>query len=127
MIEDVDVASYDDTVDEVGRYLAKTGGHSVRDESIQSTRYKSRPPKWKIFSTAVSHNLAPRGAEIGDRVCIVLGYPASILIRQAPCGWYLVGECHVKEIMKGEALEWIDQSKLESQHTLAPLQDIEIH
>ena len=29
--------------------------------------------------------------------------------------------------MKGEALEWIDQSKLELEHTLAPLQDIEIH
>ncbi|KAK4168246.1 hypothetical protein QBC43DRAFT_296909 [Cladorrhinum sp. PSN259] len=49
--------------------------------------------------------LAPGGACVGDRVCIIHGMPAPFLVRECLDGSYkVVGECYIHGIMYGEAL-----------------------
>ncbi|ORY14865.1 hypothetical protein BCR34DRAFT_644590 [Clohesyomyces aquaticus] len=50
--------------------------------------------------------LGPKGMLAGDRISLIFGARVPFVLRKAEAGgWSLVGECYVRGIMHGEALE----------------------
>ena len=65
--------------------------------------------------------LAPRGSELGDLVCVILGCPVPLLLRAVEEGkndsgagtvdsqrYRLLGECYVHGFMNGEVMDMVD-------------------
>ena len=46
----------------------------------------------------------PKGARVGDVVCVITGAAVPFVIRQATGGYRVVGQCYLHEIMEGEVL-----------------------
>jgi hypothetical protein len=61
-----------------------------------------------VFSRRV-----PRGSEIGDTICILLGGCVPFVLRDTGDGYFkFIGECYIHGIMDGEAM---DSQDIESQ------------
>ena len=46
----------------------------------------------------------PAGAQIGDRLCLLQGCPASFIVRETGDDHYeIVGDTYIKGVMRGEA------------------------
>lgn len=63
--------------------------------------------------------LGPRGLEVGDIICVVLGCHVPLLLRKCGDCYMLVGECFVWGLMDGEAMRmkrkgeyWLDTFRL---------------
>ncbi|KAI4157902.1 MAG: hypothetical protein LQ342_007907 [Letrouitia transgressa] len=67
----------------------------------------------KFFITKESMGLAPRDAEPGDLVCVLLGCEVPMMLRRSGKSYVLIGECYYHGIMEGEALQGL------SEHTAA--------
>lgn len=62
---------------------------------------------WRCFFTTNNGyiGLAPKSAKVSDRVCVVLGCDATLLLRPTGDSQYqVVGECYTHRCMNGEAL-----------------------
>ena len=55
--------------------------------------------------------LAPPGAMVGDRLCVLLGCALPLLIRPHGQQFQLVGSCYVYGMMNGELLDEVDAGK----------------
>jgi hypothetical protein len=64
--------------------------------------------------------MAPESALEGDIICIPLGCPHPMILRQVNAHYILVGEAYVDGYMYGKAMELLEQGKLQ-------LQDFELH
>lgn len=49
--------------------------------------------------------LAPIGCEAGDRICVIRGGSVPFVIQKHDDGWLLMGECYVRGLMDGEAIQ----------------------
>ena len=63
----------------------------------------------------------------GDHICVFLGFHTAFVIRAVGDGWVLVGECYVPGIMRGEALEDVKWTNVDSEVLQEPLQDFRIY
>jgi hypothetical protein len=64
--------------------------------------------------------MAPESALEGDIICIPLGCPHPMILRQFDAHYIIVGEAYVDGYMYGKAMELLEQGKLQ-------LQDFELH
>ncbi|KAH6722940.1 heterokaryon incompatibility protein-domain-containing protein [Leptodontidium sp. MPI-SDFR-AT-0119] len=60
----------------------------------------------RVFATQLGYlGLGPLRIEVGDRICVFLGFDTPFVIRPRDEGGYvLVGECYIYGLMNGEAL-----------------------
>lgn len=62
--------------------------------------------------------LVPRGAMLGDEVCVILGAHVPFLVRRVPHDeagtdrYQLLGECYLQGIMNGEVMDSMPESEM---------------
>ena len=50
---------------------------------------------------------------LGDVVCVFLGCPTSVVLREADDGNFtVVGECYIHGMMEGEAIKWQNENAI---------------
>lgn len=60
----------------------------------------------------------PRGAMLGDEVCVILGAHVPFLVRRVPQNeiginrYHLLGECYLQGIMNGEGMGSMPESEM---------------
>ena len=59
--------------------------------------------------------IAPKETEENDWICVLNGVPVPFIIREHENGYTLVGDCYVQGIMRGEAVQKIEEGVLEVQ------------
>ncbi|MCJ1238485.1 hypothetical protein MMC14_006474 [Varicellaria rhodocarpa] len=52
--------------------------------------------------------LAPRTAQQGDIICILLGCSTPVALRHHADYYKLIGECYIHGLMEGEAMKWLN-------------------
>jgi len=67
----------------------------------------------RIFSTKRGYiGLAPLRAQIGDLVCIVLGYDVPLIIRRQEDRYMVIGDTYIYSMMNGEVIQDAQDRKL---------------
>ncbi|OIW28894.1 hypothetical protein CONLIGDRAFT_577459, partial [Coniochaeta ligniaria NRRL 30616] len=87
------------TLEELGRLSA--GGNADRFLDVAATM-GSRRAKFDTVGGLVG--LGPEAAREGDVLCVLHGADMPFLIRQKKAGYVLVGECYVRDLMRGQAV-----------------------
>ena len=68
----------------------------------------------KCFHTGKGYlGLGPLTTQVGDRVCVLQGHQAPVLLRKRPSHYTFVGDCDVVGIMNGEVLQAVERGEAE--------------
>lgn len=74
------------------------------DSFLNLTRF-SMNGRSLIVTTDGCPGLAPENTKPGDKICVILGCPSPLILREeTPSHYAIVGECYVDGIMNGELL-----------------------
>lgn len=113
------------------RHLLYTLGtnHANVSKDVQSAAEDLEPEvdsdSWSRWATSASNGrifartntgyyvLGPTAMEAGDVVCVLLGCKVPYCLRPVGSRYLLVGECYFHGLMKGEAMEKLDQNELQ--------------
>ncbi|KAF4995417.1 hypothetical protein FGRMN_5201 [Fusarium graminum] len=101
-----------DVAEDVRREAAKL---SSEDEHEKWSRWATSASDGRVFARTARgyYVLGPSVLEEGDIICVVLGCKVPFCLRRIGARYVLVGECYVHGLMKGEAMEMLNQGQLE--------------
>ena len=69
----------------------------------------------------------PRETEVGDFICILLGFRVPFVLRPTGNAWQLVGEYYLPWLMEGQQVAHIDWNDAYNETRPTPLEDFCIY
>jgi len=68
-----------------------------------------------IRTSSESLGIGPEELEVGDVICVLLGYSVPVALRRVNDYYTFIGECYIHEIMQGELIRALEKGEVGSQ------------